>query len=26
MEKRQFFTLPDLEIRPLGHPAHSQTL
>jgi hypothetical protein len=26
MEKRKFLTLPGLELRPLGHPAHSQSL
>jgi hypothetical protein len=26
MEKRKFLTLPELERRPLGRPAHSQSL
>jgi hypothetical protein len=26
VEKRKFLTLPGLELQPLGHPAHSQTL
>jgi hypothetical protein len=26
VEKRKFLTLPGLELRPLGHPAHSQLL
>jgi hypothetical protein len=26
VEKRKFLTLPRLELRPLGHPAHSQSL
>jgi hypothetical protein len=26
MEKRNFLTLPGLELRPLGRPAHSQSL
>jgi hypothetical protein len=26
MEKRKFFTLPGLELRPLTHPARSQSL
>jgi hypothetical protein len=26
VEKRKFFTLPELELRPLGHPASSQSL
>jgi hypothetical protein len=25
-EKREFLTLPGLELRTLGHPAHSQSL
>jgi hypothetical protein len=26
VEKRKFLTLPGLELRPLSHPAHSQSL
>jgi hypothetical protein len=26
VEKRKFLTLPGLELRPLGRPAHSQSL
>jgi hypothetical protein len=26
VEKRKFLTLPGLELRPLGHPLHSQSL
>jgi hypothetical protein len=26
VEKRKILTLPGLELRPLGHPAHSQSL
>jgi hypothetical protein len=26
MEKRKFLTLPGLELHPLGHPTHSQSL
>jgi hypothetical protein len=26
VEKRKFFTLPGLEVRPLSHPVHSQSL
>jgi hypothetical protein len=26
VEKKQFLTLPGLELRPLGHPARSQSL
>jgi hypothetical protein len=26
MEQRKFLTLPELELRPLGRPAHSQSL
>jgi hypothetical protein len=25
-ENRKFLTLPELELRPLGHPAYSQSL